>query len=188
MVSVIESMSKQFSSVKLLHIATIGKTVGIRGDMKLHIKSDFPEQFVKGANFLINKKDKITLTDVNLDRGIVKVNNITNPEDAKKFVNAKLFTTYEETRKNCHLEEGEYFFFDLEDCDVYEDGKKLGRVYEVERIGITNYLSIVTDEILVKEGFAKSFLVPFIEPFKVDVDIEKKAITLSGAMDILEAS
>ncbi|SFV65232.1 16S rRNA processing protein RimM [hydrothermal vent metagenome] len=174
--------------MKLLHIATIGKTVGIRGDMKLHIKSDFPEQFVRGANFLINKKDKITLTDVNLDRGIVKVNNITNPEDAKKFVNAKLFTTYEETRKNCHLEEGEYFFFDLEDCDVYEDGKKLGRVYEVERIGITNYLSIVTDEILVKEGFAKSFLVPFIEPFKVDVDIEKKAITLSGAMDILEAS
>ena len=181
-------MSKQSKQNKLLHIATIGKTVGIKGDMKLHIKSDFPEQFVKGATFLINKKDKITLSDVNLDRGLVKVNNLSNPEDAKKFTNAKLFTTYEETRKNCHLDEGEYFFFDLEDCEVYEDAQKLGRVYEIERINITNYLSIVTDEALVEKGFAKRFLVPFIEPFKVDVDIDKKVITLSGAMDILEAS
>ncbi len=181
-------MSKQFNTMKLLHIATIGKTVGLKGDMKLHIKSDFPEQFVKGAVFFINKKDKVTLSDVNLNRGLVKLNNITNLEDAKKFTNAKLFTTYEDTRKNCHLNEGEYFFFDLEDCDVYEDGKKLGNVHEVERIGITNYLSIVTDEILLNEGFAKNFLVPFMEPFKVNVDIDKKVITLSGAMDILEAS
>jgi len=180
-------MSKQ-SKEPLLHIATLGKTVGIKGDMKLHIKSDFPEQFKTGASFLINKKDTITLSDVNLDRGVVKINNITNPEDAKKFTNTKLFTTYEETRKNCHLNEGEYFFFDLEDCDVYEDSKLLGRVKEVERIAVNNYLSIVTDAALVKEGFAKSFLVPFIEPFKVSVDIEAKRIELRGAMDILEAS
>ena len=181
-------MSKQFKQMKLLHIATIGKTVGIKGDMKLHIKSDFPEQFVKGASFLINKKDKVTFSDVNLERGLVRLNDITNPEDAKKFTNAKLFTTYEETRKNCHLNEDEYFFFDLEDCEIYENGKKLGVVYEVQRINITNYLSIVTDEVLVKEGFAKSFLVPFIKPFKVDVNIDKKIITLSGAMDILRTS
>jgi len=180
-------MSNQYKN-NLLHIATIGKTVGIRGDVKLHIKSDFPEQFVDGTVFLINKKDKITLSEVNLERGLVKINNLTNPEDVKKFTNAKLFTTYEETRKNCHLDEGEYFFFDLEDCDVYEDGKRLGRVEEIERINITNYLSIVTDETLVKDGNAKSFLVPFIKPFKVDVDIDKKVITLRGAMDILEAS
>ena len=181
-------MSNQSRKEPLLHIATLGKTVGIKGDMKLHIKSDFPEQFKPGASFLTNKREKITLRDVNLERGIVKINEIANLEDAKKFTNAKLFTTYEETRKNCHLNEDEYFFFDLEDCEIYENGKKLGVVYEVQRINITNYLSIVTDEVLVKEGFAKSFLVPFIKPFKVDVNIDKKIITLSGAMDILRAS
>ena len=180
-------MSNQ-SREPLLHIATLGKTVGLKGDMKLHIKSDFPEQFKAGASFLINKKDKITLSDINLDRGIVKINNITNLEDAKKFTNAKLFTTQEATRKNCHLNKGEYFFFDLEDCDVYENGKHLGRVKELERINITNYLSIVTDAALVEKDFAKTFLVPFIEPFKVAVDIEAKRIELRGAMDILEAS
>jgi len=181
-------MSKQFNKSKLLHIATIGKTVGIKGDMRFHIKCDFPEQFVNGATFFINKKEKITLNDVNLDRGLVKINNITTPENAKKFTNAKLFTTYEDTRMNCHLDKGEYFFFDLENCEVYEDGKKLGVVDELERINVTNYLSILTSEKLVNNGYAKSFLVPFIEPFKVNVDIDKKVITLSGAMDILEAS
>ena len=181
-------MSKQSSQNKLLHIATIGKTVGIQGDMKLHVKCDFPEQFVKGATFLINKNERITLSDVDLNRGLVRINNITNPEDAKKFTNAKLLTTYDETRKNCHLEKGEYFWFDLEDCKVYEDGQCLGIVKEIERLNTTNYLSIVTDESLVENGLAKSFLVPFIEPFKVAVDIQNKRITLSGAVDILEAS
>ena len=180
-------MSNQFKE-PLLHIATIGKTVGIKGDMKFHIKTDFPEQFVEGSSFLINKKDRLTLTQVDLDRLLVKVNAITNVEDAKKFTNAKLFTTREETRKSCHLEEGEYFWFDLEDCKVYEDEKLLGVVKEVERIAVTNYLSIVTDESLVESGSSKSFLVPFIAPFKKDVDIDKKIITLSGALDILEAS
>ncbi len=181
-------MSKQSSNNKLLHIATIGKTVGIKGDMKLHIKCDFPEQFANGTSFLINKKDRITLNEVNLERGLVHINNISNPEDAKKFTNAKLFTTYEETRKNCHLDEGEYFWFDLEDCEVNENGKVLGVVKELERLNVTNYLSITTDESLVKKGYAKNFLVPFVKPFKVNVDIDNKSITLSGAMDILEAS
>jgi 16S rRNA processing protein RimM len=180
-------MSKQ-SKEPLLHIATIGKTVGIKGDMKLHIKTDFPEQFFKGASFASDKKQRIVLSDVNMARGLVKLEGITNPEDAKKFTNAKLFASYEETREKCHLQEGEYFFFDLETCEVFEDGVKLGVVDEVERITITNYLNIKTDTALVAKGYAKKFLVPFIEPFKVFVDIEAKRIELRGALDILAAS
>ena len=180
-------MSKPFKE-QLLHIATIGKTVGIKGDMKFHIKCDFPEQFKRNSSFLINKKEKITLTDVDLDRGLVKINNLMYPEDCKKFTNAKLFTTYEQTRKDCHLEEGENFWFDIENCEVYEDNVLLGRVDEVERLTASDYLSIKTDDALVEKGFAKSFLVPYISPFKVSIDIDKKIIILNGAMDILEAS
>ena len=180
-------MSNQ-SKEQLLHIATIGKTVGIKGDMKFHIKCDFPEQFYNGATFLTNLKRNITLNDVNLDRGIIKIDGINAIEDARKFTNAKLFTTREETRKNCHLDEGEYFWFDLEDCEVYEDGKLLGKVNEIERIAVTNYLNVKTNEELVQAGRAKIFLIPFQEPFRVSVDIDKKIITVSGAMDILEAS
>jgi 16S rRNA processing protein RimM len=53
---------------------------------------------------------------------------------------------------------------------------------------LSNYLSVITAKDLVDSGFAKSFLIPFVEPFKKNVDIDKKIITVSGAMDILEAS
>jgi 16S rRNA processing protein RimM len=180
-------MSKQYKE-QLLHIATIGKTVGISGDMKFHIKCDFPEQFCDGATFFTNLKKSITLRDVNLERGLVKIDGVNTMEDAKKFTNAKLFTTREETRKNCHLDEGEYFWFDLEECEVFENGRRLGIVNEVERITISNYLNVKTDEELVKTGSAKSFLIPFHKPFVLSTDIDKKVITVSGAMDILEAS
>jgi 16S rRNA processing protein RimM len=75
-------MSKQFKE-QLLHIATIGKTVGIKGDMKFHDKSDFPEQFFDGATFFTNLKQEITLEDVDLEKGLVKIKGITNPQDAK---------------------------------------------------------------------------------------------------------
>ncbi len=181
-------MSKQLKENKLLHIATIGKTVGIKGDMKFHIKCDFPEQFKKNSSFLINKKDKITLTDVDLDKGLVKINGLQNPEDCKKFTNAKLFTTYEQTRKDCHLEDGENFWFDIEDCKVYENETLLGVVKEIERLTLHDYLSVATDVVLVDKGLPKSFLIPYILPFKVDIDVDKKIIHVHGAMDILEAS
>jgi len=180
-------MSNQFKEPRL-HIATIGKTVGIKGDMKFHIHCDFPEQFQKNSTFLTNKNNTITLSDVNHERGLIKIAGINTIEDAKKFTNVKLYTTREETRKNCHLDEGEFFWFDIEDCEVYEDGKLLGVVNEVERITISNYLNVKTSDELVKAGSAKSFLIPFHKPFILNTDIVKKIITTSGAMDILEAS
>jgi 16S rRNA processing protein RimM len=179
-------MSKQSS--KLLHIATIGKTVGLRGDMKLHILSDFPEQFKKGSSFFVDSNESITLAEVNLEKGLVKIAGCSSPEDAKKFTNKKLYTTIERTRAECRLEDGEHFWFDIEGCKIVEDSKIIGVVEEVERIAETNYLNVKTDELLVKEGFAKSFLIPFKKPFKVDTDIKNQVIFVSGAMDILEAS
>lgn len=179
-------MSKQFS--KLIHIATIGKTVGLKGDMKLHLNSDFPEQFVNGTSFFINEKDSITLSEVNHDRGLVKITGCTTPEDAKKFTNIKLYTTLERTRKECHLDDGEFFWFDIEGCDIIENSKILGNVVEVDRLNASTYLKVNTDKSLVAKGFAKTFLIPFHEPFLIKADIDKKIIEVDGAMDILEAS
>jgi 16S rRNA processing protein RimM len=182
-------MSKQFNDTNnLLHIATVGKTVGIKGDMKFHIKCDFPEQFKKNASFFINKKDKITLDEVNFERDTLRILGVNSVEDAKKYTNVKLFTTYEDTKLNCHLDEGQYFWFDILGCKVFENDILLGIVQEVERIAMRDYLNVKTDESLVKSGLSKLFLIPYHKPFIVNTDIEKKIIAVSGGMDILEAS
>ena len=165
-------------------IAKLGKSYGIKGWQKIHILSDFPEQFKPGATFSSNK-EPLTIEKIDLKRGLVKIKGIDTPEDAKKITNRMLFTTEEETRKNIKLKEGEYFWFDIEGCDVFEDEKRLGRVKEIERADV-DYLLIDTDEELVKEGYPKRFLIDFKRHVK-DVDIENKKIIANGAIDILES-
>lgn len=181
-------MSKQFKNNELLHIATIGKTVGLKGDMKFHIHCDFPEQFKSGASFLLQNQEKITLESVNHERGTIRIAGVANPEDAKKFTNAYLFTTHEDTKKSCRLEDGQFFWFDIVGCSVYENDILLGVVEEVERIAISDYLNIITSEDLVKKDLPKSFLIPYGKPFILNTDIDKKIILVSGGLDILEAS
>jgi 16S rRNA processing protein RimM len=180
-------MSKQ-SKTELLHIATIGKVVGLKGDLKLHIYSDFPEQFKKGVSFFINEKESITISDINRARGLFKIAGYTTPEDARKFTNKKLYTTMQRTREECKLEDGEHFWFDIEGCSIVEDDKIIGEVVELDRLASTTYIKVVTSKELVDAGCAKTFLLPYHEPFVVKKDIPNKRIYTDGAMDILEAS
>ena len=185
---VIESMSNRFNKKELLHIATIGKTVGLNGDMKFHIKSDFPEQFVKGASFWTQKGERLTLAFVNDEGDKIRIEGVSTPEAAKKFTNVKLFTTYDETRDTIHLDEGEYFWFDIIGCEVYEKRELLGKIVEIERLGLDDYLSIKTAEHLVEQGLSKQFLVPYIDRYLVATDVAEKRIELRDAKDLLEAS
>ncbi len=175
-------------SPELLHIATLGKTVGLKGDMKLYIISDFPEQFVSGAEFYIDSKRTIKLDNVNMDRGTVRLEGCSTPEATKKFINAKLYTTHEATRESCDLEEGEFFWFDIIGCVVSEDGRELGRVKDIDRLGEQDYLLIETDDLLVAQGNAKTFLIPYQPPFIAETNIDLKQIEVSGGLDLLEAS
>ena len=83
---------------KKIPIAKIGKSHGVKGWQKLHILSDFPEQFKPGVTFSSDKTD-LTIEKIDLKRGLVKFKDIDTPEDAKKLTNRMLYTTEEETRK-----------------------------------------------------------------------------------------
>ena len=172
----------------LLHVATLGKSVGLKGDMKLHIKSDFPEQFKKDSTFYLNPQTTITIEEVNHKRGLVKLKGCDTPELAKKYTNAKLYTTIEQTKKDCKLEEGQFFWFDIVGCEAYEDDMLLGKIVEIERILDNDYLKIKTADSLVEKKLPKTFLVPYLDNFILKVDIDSKKIKLNGAYDILEAS
>jgi len=169
---------------KKIPIAKLGKSHGVRGWQKIHILSDFPEQFKPGSTFKSDRED-LTIEKIDLKKGLVKIKGVDTPEDAKKITNRQLYTTEEETRDNIKLKENEYFWFDIMGCDVYEEGKKLGRVKEIERADV-DYLLINTDEELIKEGYPKRFMIDFKRHVK-DVDVENKKIEASGAIEILDS-
>lgn len=168
-------------------IAQVGKTHGLHGDLKLHLHTDFPEQFKVGYTFQ-SSAGALTIKSINLTRGIVSFVGYEGVDYAKKLTNAKLYATLEETKERCELSEGEHFWFEIEGCDVVEDGVTLGKISEMQRLAEVNYMFIETDKKLIEEGFATTFLVPYIERYLIKTDTEAKMVLVRDAKAILEAS
>ena len=168
-------------------IAQIGRTIGLWGDLKFHLHTDFPEQFKVGNTYKSNRGD-LTIADINFTRGIIKFRGYESIDAAKKLTNVKIFADESQTRENCDLKEGQHFWFDIIGCTVKQGDEVVGEVIDIQRMGDTDYLLVKTDETLVKEDFSKSFLLPYIDRYVLTVGLEEKIVYTKDAKDILEAS
>lgn len=191
MVKVTVSMSNRFRNQQnpnLLHVATLGRTIGLKGDMNFNLHTDFPEQFIKGATFELENGITITLQSYNPDRNLVHIVGYDSPEAAKTLTNSKLFTTHELTRERCKLGENEFFWFDFPGLSVFDGEMLLGSVIEIERIGVQDYLSVKTNDVLVQKGLPETFLIPYVDHYVSNVDMKMKKVVVLGGLDLLEAS
>ena len=174
---------------KYIFVAKLGKAVGLQGHLRLFIDSDFPEQFKKGAVFKTNKKLELKVAEYNSSWELIKFENFDDVDTAKKLTNQELFATLEQTKENCKLKKNEFFWFDLISCIVYENGIKLGKVKEIQRYPLNDYLEIETDEELIKKSLPKVFLIPHIfDKYVISVDIDNKKIEVKDSLVILENS
>jgi len=168
-------------------IAQIGRTIGLWGDLKFHLYTDFPEQFKIGNTYQSNRGD-LTIADINFTRGIIRFIGYESIDSAKKLTNTKLFSNEQQTKKNCDLKEGEHFWFDVIGSKIMQDGEELGLVEDIQRMGDTDYLIIKTENKLQEAGLPKSFLVPYIDRYVLRSDTEEKVVYVQDAKDILQAS
>ena len=168
-------------------VAQIGKSVGLKGEMKLHSKTDFPQQFKKGATFETNR-GTLVIEKYNPNRSIVKFVGYDSIEDAKKLTNTMLYSDEEQTRQDCQLRDGEHFWFDIIGMDIVEGDKILGKVVDIQRMLDIDYLLVDTAEELISQDLPKSFLIPYIPRYILSVDEESGKIITKDTLDILEAS
>jgi 16S rRNA processing protein RimM len=172
-----------------IFIAKLGKTVGLNGQLKIHIDTDFPEQFQKNKTFVTHKKQILTIQTINLKNKIVKFQNIDSVEEASKYVNSQLFTSLEDTKINCTLQKDQYFWFDLIGCSIVENNITLGTIKDIHRYPIDDYFEITTNTKLLNEEYkAKTFLLPYNKTYIINVDINNKTIEVQNAMHIFENS
>lgn len=168
-------------------IAQIGRTIGLWGDLKFHLHTDFPEQFKVGNTYKSNRGD-LTIADINFTRGTIRFTGYESIDSAKKLTNTKLFANEEQTKENCELGEGQHFWFDVIGCTVKQGDEILGEVTDIQRMADTDYLVIKTDEALVNSDLSKGFLLPYINRYVLTVDTKEKIVYTKDAKDILEAS
>ena len=172
----------------IVEVATIGRCVGLKGYLKLHNKSDFPEQFKKGATFFDKNNDQLVIKDYNKQKELVLFENFDDLDLAKTLVNRTIYTTKELTRKNCKLKKNEFFQFDIIGLKVIENGEILGIVEDIQDNFANSLLYIKTDEKLIMSGNPKNFYIPYLEHFIISVNLDNEEILVKGAISILENS
>lgn len=168
-------------------IAQIGRTVGLHGDLKLNLHTDFPEQFKTGTTF-DTARGKLQIASYNPTRELISFVGYASIDDAKKLTNTKIYSTLEQTKNDCALKDDEYFWFDIIGCNVYQDDELLGIVSDIDRMMDLDYLSIKTSQVLIESGLPKIFLLPYIPRYIISVNKEDSRISTKDAKSVLEAS
>lgn len=157
-------------------VAILGKTHGLKGELKLHPFTNFPEIIESLEEiFLYNEKTKqfmvATVENLRLADGyyIIKLNGVENVENARKFVGSKVYINKDELP---NLSKDEYYFFEIVGSQVIdESGKVLGVVDEVIQTGSN-------DVIVVNKNKEDEILIPVIYDYIITLDKENKKIVV----------
>jgi len=166
----------------LVAIAKIVKPRGLRGEVVAEVLTDFPQRFETTSKVLMIDESGATSERTILDawfqkdRVVLKFQGIDSVEDAESLRGFEVCITDDEVMP---LEEGEFFDWELEGCEVVTtDGLELGKVTELLRTGGT--------EILVVEGGEKSFMIPFADSICPEIDVKKKRIVVDPPEGLLD--
>ncbi|MFP4331847.1 MAG: ribosome maturation factor RimM [Campylobacterales bacterium] len=165
-----------------LVVAKIGKSFGLFGELRLHLLSDFPELFVKGAIFECENHPPLEIEHYH--DGKVKFLGINTKEDASYLTNRQLYMSKEKTEEIVPLGEDELFYHQIDGFVIVDEGKTIATIKDIERIGNIDYF-IVTPEV---EGFTKGFMIPYIDRYVIKIDKEKKEIITKDCFGIMEES
>jgi len=171
-----------------IYVAKLGRTTGLKGEQKIYIDSDFPEQFKKGSKYITDKNQELIIERFNPKSNTIKFEGIDDINSAKKLTNRLLYTSIQDTKEHCKLEDKEFFWFDIIECEIIEDNESLGIVSDIQRLPLSDYLVIDTSKKLIDQKLANRFLLPYLEQYILNVDLENKKIFTQNAKDILEAS
>ena len=173
---------------ELLQVARLGKTVGLKGGLRIYNLSDFPTQFKKGAKFLLENGEILEICSFNRENSVVVFKNYTDLDLAKVLINRTIFQTKEATKSGIKLKKGEFFYFDVLGLEICENGEVLGVVDDILEISSGYLFQVQTSESLVESGFAKIFFIPYIDKYVVKISILDRKIFTNYAKLILQES
>ena len=160
-----------------MEYVTIGKilnTFGIKGELKVDVYTDFPEdRFQKGSTVYIGDDYLPFKVASHREHKGFMLLLLENNEDinlVEKFKGMYLYKSKDDIKP---LQDGQYYFSDLKDLDVYADDEKIGKVLNVESGLRNNNLRVLQAE------DNKEYLIPFIPVFIKKVDLEERRIDIN---------
>ena len=113
-----------------MSVGKIGKTHGLKGEVKVFSLTDSLERFKTLKSVYIDGEiRKVEGCKLQHDRAILKIEGIDSIEQAELYRNKYLMVKREDA---VELPEDSYYVADLMECNVYDDtGEELGKVFDV---------------------------------------------------------
>ncbi|KIL44863.1 ribosome maturation factor RimM [Jeotgalibacillus soli] len=162
---------------KWFNVGKIVNTHGIRGEVRVISRTDFPdERYVPGNVlflFLANKDEPISLTikshrkHKNFD--LLQFEGYDNVNQVEPFREGMLKITEEQMGT---LDDHEFYYHEIISCLVVTtEGEEIGEIKEILSPG-------ANDVWVVKGKDGKEVLIPYIESVVKKVDVDKKVVTI----------
>lgn len=145
----------------------IGRVVGVfgvRGELKVHIETDFPERFETLARvYLCGEQYEAEGARLHQGMALLKLRSVDDPEAAAEFAGCEVEVALADAVR---LEEGRYFIYQIEGLQVETtDGEVLGTISEILQTGGNDVYVVTTPA-------GGELLVPAIKQVIKRIDLE----------------
>ncbi|GGH74901.1 16S rRNA processing protein RimM [Pullulanibacillus pueri] len=159
------------------NVGKIVNTHGIRGEVRVISRTDFPEErYAEGSMLYVGEdrnSDKKQLVVESHRKhkqfDLLKFNGLDGMNEVLPLKGQTLYVTEDELTE---LSENEFYYHEIVGCEVYsEDNVYLGKVKEILSPG-------ANDVWVVDRKGKKDLLLPYIEDVVKNVNVEEKRITV----------
>ncbi|WP_409305397.1 ribosome maturation factor RimM [Peribacillus sp. SCS-155] len=170
---------------KWFNVGKIVNTHGIRGEVRVISRTDFPEERYKIGNTLYLFREghkeplelKVESHRKHKNFDLLTFENYTNVNMVEPFRDGILKVDESQLGE---LEEDEFYFHEILGCTVFTDeGEEIGKIREILTPG-------ANDVWVVKGKGGKDILIPYIEPVVKEIDISEKKIIITPMEGLLD--
>lgn len=169
---------------KYFNVGKIVNTHGIRGEVRVISRTDFPEERYKIGNTLFlsmpgtKEPEELVVKSHRTHKNfnLLTFEGFDNVNQVERMRGGILKVP--ETQRGS-LEEGEFYFQDIIGCTMFTtEGEELGKVIEILTPG-------ANDVWVVKGSNGKELLIPYIEDIVKKVDVKEKVIEIEPMEGLL---
>ncbi|ALV20964.1 MAG: ribosome maturation factor RimM [Carnobacterium sp.] len=168
----------------LYNVGKIVNTQGIKGEVRVISRTDFPDKrYKKGSKLLLEQEGKqsIELTVASHRKhktfDILSFENHPSINDVEKYRDGILKVTEDQLGE---LPENEYYLHQIIGLTVQdEEGTKIGKITEVLSPG-------ANDVWVIQRSEQKDLLIPYIEDVVLKVDLEQQLVTIHVMEGLLD--
>lgn len=166
--------------MKLNLVGVITSTHGIKGEVKVKSDTSF-DRFNVGNKLFLKKNGQTKEIIINSHRihkgyDLITFNDLKNINDVLEYVGCEIYVDVSEFDE---LEDGEFYFDDLIDLNVYDDeGALLGKVIDINEVP----QGIILE--LKKLDNSKAYI-PFVDEFIKEINLEEEKIVITPIEGLL---